>query len=173
VLFRNPEDVGVSKEALGRGEFWRLFTFLFAHPEATHFAMSMLALLGVGLLARELGLTSTTVAAAYLLVGYTVGIIVVLLSPAGEPYVFVGNSIGILGILGFESVKAKELGIPPFIPVLVFIFAVLVMPALRLLQGLTPFAGGEGIRDLAHLFALLLGVILGIGVKPKRKRRQR
>jgi len=104
------EAFGLSRATLASGEWFTLFTFMFAHENGMHLLFNFAALALAGVIGMETKLSGPKLALIFLATGFAI-VPVVFLIPT--PYVFMGASAGIYGILGAEAVELKRYGLSP------------------------------------------------------------
>ncbi len=147
-------------KAFLRGEWWRLFTFLFLHYGWLHLTLNMLALYFLGQFAESL-LGRFRYLLVYLVSGLGSGLIVVWLTDAGvlEPGFYVGASGCIIGLIGAELAIMLRLWLKERVKLAVENLVVLVLIILTQVAFdlIVPHVG-----MVAHLSGLGIGFIIAL-----------
>lgn len=137
--------------AIRSGQYWRLITPVFLHANLLHIGVNMYALLAIGPgLERQYGHARYLV--LYLLAGFSGNVVSFIFSP----YVSLGSSTAIFGLLAAEGIfvyQNKGLFGSRSRSILMNI---LVIAAINLVIGLTP-----GIDNFGHLGGLIGGLLFG------------
>lgn len=148
-----------SREAMHQGEWYRLFTSIFAHGGILHLVFNAIAIVSLSGLERQLG--SVRYATVFLAAGIGGGLLHAMTSTTPT----VGASGAIFGMLGILLALAPWTRLSVFwIPVP----TVLLLPAyaafVLLLPGLQDLAP---IAHFAHLGGLFVGVGAGLAFQPR------
>lgn len=149
-----------SREAMARGEWYRLFTSIFAHGGLIHLGFNALAIASMASLERQLG----TLRYSAVFLGAGIGGNLAHAFTSTMPAVGASGSIfGLLGILlalaPWARLSLLGLPVPAVLLLPAYAAAVLLMPGL---QELAPIA------HFAHLGGLAVGVAFSLGFNPRR-----
>lgn len=149
-----------SQDTMQQGEFYRLFTSLVAHGGPIHLAFNALAIVSLAGLERQLGTLQ------YVAVFLASGIGGNLAQAATSTTPVVGASGAIFGLLGVLLAVAPWTRLSFFgIPVP----AALLLPAYAAVVLLVPgFEDLAPIAHFAHLGGLVVGVVAGVALAPRR-----
>ena len=150
------KELGISRASLEQGEWFRCFSFMFAHNDASHLLTNLAALAFVTLIARELKISGLAFLAVFIGIGFLAIIPVLLVCGS---VVFSGASAGISALFGVATVKMRLYGLPG--PTIFAIFAL----ALGISSAIEAWLAGSveaAIQFFVHLYALVLGAGLAL-----------
>jgi len=164
------ENIAIGLENISELRIWTFVTSMFMHGGIFHLFMNMISLLFVGGLVEKL-LGKKRYLYFYLLCGIAAGlfyIIAELFFPSG--LVAVGASGALFGLVGFLML------ITPNLPVYVFFIPIPIKmkyaaPGLLIVLWLISIAADIPIGNTAHLGGLVAGLLYGVYVKKKYKRK--
>ncbi len=161
---------------------WTIITSMFMHGSISHLFVNMISLLFIGNFVEKL-IGRKRFLSFYLIAGLVASLLFIAMSYAfgntelgislfGSPNTFaVGASGAIFGLGGLLAI------LTPRLPVLVFFIVPMPMwAAMVFLMGVLAFfsaVGGLPIGNSAHLGGLLCGLIFGLYIKKKYKRKAR
>lgn len=144
------EAFGLSRATLANGGWFVLFTFMFAHESIGHLLLNLAGLVLAGVMGKETGLSGLRFMLIFFAVGFAVVSLVFLIP---TPYVFMGASAGICGLLGAEAVGLGRYGLSPAKFFLIFALALMADSVVETLLA-SPAAA---VQAFIHLAALSLG----------------
>jgi len=140
---------------LERGEWTKVFTFMFAHSGAGHLLPNLAALAVVTLLARDAKISGPAFLAVFTGIGFLA--VVPALLVCNSSFVFLGASAGISALVGATSVKmVRSYGPEGLIAFIAFASAF----AINFAAETSPTSA---IELFVHLYALALGALAALG----------
>ena len=155
-------ELGLSKTALGAGEWFRLLGFMFVHQNVEHLVVNLVALILAGAIANEIKLSNVALLAIF----FSVGILSALLVLPFTSSILVGASAGIYGVFGAIAVKLRDYGTST--PKILSLFAFAIIGS-SLIENFWFQSSDMVIRLSVHLIALFLSA--GFFSILRRKRR--
>jgi membrane associated rhomboid family serine protease len=149
---------GLVKDAVRRGEVWRLMSCGLLHGNILHFIFNMSALLSLGRL-TEVVAHRSHLALVFLAAVFGGSVSSLVLSPHTTS---VGASGGLMGLFGFLAILGlrRHQALPPA-------FGRSMMVGIAWVAGIG-ILGFRWIDNAAHLGGLIAGVLLGLALIPKQ-----
>ena len=167
------EDIAIKPANIIQGKYlWTFLTSMFMHGGFFHLFVNMFSLLFIGGLIEQL-IGRKRYLWFYLISGLVAGLFFVLLSfvfPRDMDTFAVGASGALFGISGLMVILTPNLPLyVMFIPI--SIKAKYAIPGLLIILWLISFTGELPVGNTAHLGGLIAGLIYGIYLKTKYKRK--
>ena len=147
-------ELGISRVALGRGEWIKCLSFMFAHNDLSHLLTNLAALAFVTMIARELKISGLVFLAIFAGVGFLAVLPVLLVS---DSFVFLGASAGISALFGITTVKIRLYGLPGST---IFVMFALTLGISSAIDAWLVGSVESAVQLFVHLTALVLGAAL-------------
>ena len=154
-------ELGLSKVALEKGEWFRILSFMFVHQNIEHLVINLASLILAGAVANEIGLQNATFLVIFFLVGISSAFLVLPFTSS----VLVGASTGIYGIFGAITVKLGDYMSAPK----VFSLFALAIAGSSLIENFWFQSSEMVLRLSAHLVALSFGAGFLVAIRRHRR----